>query len=633
VADESDVIRIDLASDISEGERARKKLQEIEQQTKELKSSFEQGNLALARYNQELRNLASQADRARAALDKVDTGRLTGTKRASAKFQIGLAGANIAQDVIQGGPAAGVNNILGLAGNNSVRALGGEMLAAAGGVKVVAAAFGTVAASAGAAFLTIHTGLKDANLGWSDLGSVIDEMLGGAATKSGNVASKALGEVWQVVKDMTGGVSEYWLGWRTATEAVRAHKDEIDRNTASLNAYLKAKKDLAGIKSEDQQAREKAGKLVAKEVADLGGEGGIDAVLDKLAEQEAGPDADKVFTQKGWKKDKDGKDTDEPAWRQMTGRQLAKERLTTELGDVLKGDAPTIESFIGKLRAAGYDASGAVAGSAGVDRKAIAKEAQEKDAQEFKARSEELAKSLQERYTLGAAIGQTPGRARVVGALTKGGVSPEEAEKHADAVLGHLREGYSDAIGKRAAEKGLDPAGAARDLVREADDKKAKADKARADHDESERERARREAIEKAEKLTAGTGLGARTDDALLRAGLKSGGAPGVATKEITDQLKRELVGRGMGEEQAGLAAGAIAGKHAAKLNDDIMESAMNPKQKELAAPQHLANADFARSVESAGAKDSAKLLSNTEAMKEKLTELVRLGNRGARLQ
>ena len=128
--------------------------------------------------------------------------RLTGTERTAAKFQAGLAAANIAQDAIQGGPASTVNNFLGLAGNGKIRALAGEFLEAAGGVKTLAAGFGTVALAAGGAFLVIDGGLKSAKLGWGDLGDVIDEISGNAISGT----FKNLGSAFGSVTDTAGGL-------------------------------------------------------------------------------------------------------------------------------------------------------------------------------------------------------------------------------------------------------------------------------------------------------------------------------------------------------------------------------------------------------------------------------------------
>jgi hypothetical protein len=627
-----DDIQINLSSDVSEGEKARRKLQDIEQQSNDLRSSFEQGRMGLERYNKELRNLEGQAKRAQAALDKIQPAkavRLTGTDRAGAISRAGLLGANTLQDVLQGGPASGINNVLGAANDRGIKALAGEALAAAGGIKVVAGAFGTLAIAAGAAFLTIEGGLKQANLGWQDLDEVIGEVFG---SHSGPIKGTidALGSIYETTVKIGGSVASLIPGWDKATNAVREHKNEIERNSQALKNYQQAQKNLSGFKSEAQQKNEAAGKLFGAATAELGGEKGIDGVLDKLAEHEVkakGQDPNKTVIEKGFKKDKDGNDTSEVAVRRVTLRQLAKERLAQELNDATQGSQRSMDAFTERLAAGGFNAGDVASASAGADMKSIRKEAKDQEEAQRKAQVERSTQGLQERFNVLTAQGQAPQLEGVQRQLERSGLKPEEAARSAEAVLKNLREGFNQEIGKRAQEKGLNFSDAAADFLKEHNETYEREQKAK--HD-----RAVAVASEKASKATAGTGLDSRTDNALIREALKSGGSTGVATQKVAEQLSREFQVKGLSKQDADLAANDMAKKHAAKLGDQINEEAMKPGNRDrdkLDAPQRIASTEFARSVEAAGS-DDAKMANGIESMDAKMKELVDLVRKGPRL-
>jgi hypothetical protein len=139
---------------------------------------------------------------------------------------------------------------------------------------------------------------------------------------------------------------------------------------------------------------------------------------------------------------------------------------------------------------------------------------------------------------------------------------------------------------------------------------------------------ARKDAIDKGEKATAGTGLDARTDDAFLRYALRSGGHGEAAQKALEAGLKREFLGRGMNEEQASIAAKEKAGERASKVADEINGNLASPQ---MHAPQRIGMADFARSVESAGAADAKKQLEQMVSMNRILAEIQTNTRGGAR--
>jgi hypothetical protein len=636
VSEDSEVIKIDLDSDVSGAERATARLQELERETQELRSAFEQGNVSTDRYNQRLKELGREAGTAQRAVDKLadaekkaSGARLTGADRTKAKAQFAFAGANLAQDVIQGGPASGINNILGMAGNGGIKSLAGEFVAAAGGVKVLVGALGTIAVAASAAFLTIDTGLKSAKLGWSDLGDVIDEMAGGGFSETSKVWGDNLGKVWEDVKGITNEVADYWTGWNEATEAVKQHKDEIERSTQALEAYKAAQKDLKGIKSDAQVEAEKVDKLVGNEMANLGGDKGLDAVLDKLAEEQAGRNADKIYKQEYNEKDKDGKETGKVLTRDVTGKELAKEGLTQDFRNATTGgNKAARDILIRRLKESGYDTSGIEAAQQGRDLTAEKKEADRKAktdadhaARDAERKAVELSRPLQDRYNLLTASGQAPDEAGVRRQLERGGSTPEEAKAAAGAVLKNLQEGFADEIRKRSGEKGLDAAGAAKDLLEENADKAKKEQERKDQQAKTEAEKRQRDAGEKADKLTAGTGFDARARTAALGAMLGGGGRE-AAEKRLTEQIRGELEARGMGHDEATRAAADKAKDVYAKTRDDVLTQAMEPK--ELRATQHLGAEDFGRSVESAASDTMKQTLDVNKRMEERLVEIAR---------
>jgi hypothetical protein len=144
-------------------------------------------------------------------------------------------------------------------------------------------------------------------------------------------------------------------------------------------------------------------------------------------------------------------------------------------------------------------------------------------------------------------------------------------------------------------------------------------------------DRQKKEAAEEARRVTAGTGFGARVDTAMLRSSLNSGGAPGVATAQVAEQIERELLARGMGKLDAKNAAKGIAEEHAARLGDDINERVLKGPAP-LDKVQHIGASDFARSVESSGAKDLSKIAGGIEDMKNQFATIIKNQEKGQRL-
>jgi hypothetical protein len=739
MSDEHDQIHIDLASDISEGEAARKKLEQIGDQADAIKPAFDRAREANGRFTSSLTDAEREArrtsaalkdaaasaaalgratasggghdgsnhgnhttyatardtydtalphrrvtdaiekeeagfrklrdamlaheataatdaaaldrlgDRAAAAgrkLDKVHPGRLTGADRAGAMSRAGLLGANMLQDTIQGGnPAFAINNILGAANDKGIKALAGEAVQALGGLRMLAAGFGTVAVAAGAAYLVINHGLKEAKLDWSDFGDVVGNLAPIRAATEATVgfwdaaantqAGQVIAGTWETLGDGVHYVAEVTLGWDEATEAARKHKDEVAAGVKATLEFVEAAKALAGVQSEASKSKQEQGKAVAGELAELGGEGDIGAVADRLADQATQHTA----------KDENGKDRmvtvrkvnekgEDAGTEEITRREAARRQAMIDLHKAQLGDKDALSRLRPQLSRAGYDTTGvdrAAAGDPAADEKfaklddeAIASKDDERKRKKQEKRDREnaadkLGSPLQERFNTLSGSGQTPDREGVKRQLIKGGASEDQAERRADDVLKSLTRGFDEAVRRKAGETGLDAAGAKAAIGKEGQDKaQAEASKL---------------ARDKAEKAMAGTGADGRIDDALMRSALQSGGKTGVASKEVTDKISLELQGKGMSKEDADVAAKDQVDKRAAKLGDDINDEARKPKDRDkLDAPSRIASTDFARSVEGSGASDAKKLLTTTEAMKEKLTDLVRLAQLGPRL-
>lgn len=445
---DQEVIEIIVDAKTQEADKLRASLALVGQKVKDLKDDLNAGRISQASFESGFVALDRQIGKTQGKLSSLEQqirdvgGGLQGATRQSAKFQVGLAAANTLQDVVQGGPASGINNILGLAGNNSARALGAEWLAAAGGIGAVAAGLATVAVVAGTAFLAIDHGLKQAQLDWSDFDEVLSnltpikatgEALSGVVeilTESGAIDAaqtlvSALFPIVEPLKIGAGLLDEYIVGWSSATEAARQHKAEVDRTIQSMREYIEAEKGLKGVQSSQQEESSKRGKLVADQVADLGGADGWKAVVDKLAEdatRTGGNDMVDVPVL-----DKEGKPTGKT--RQVTRREKARQDITSDLYKATQGDKDAQGRVRDRLKGAGYDLKDFDAAAAGRDldkeKKDAAREAEqarkkaesdaeqlrkkteadakhqaEKDARDLERQGDSLAKPLQDRFNL-----------------------------------------------------------------------------------------------------------------------------------------------------------------------------------------------------------------------------------------
>ena len=635
MADESDQIHIDLTTDVSEGEKARKKIEEIGDGVEEASKSFDRARDAQGRFTSGLADAERQARKTaqsyvdvsaaaarahpgatsstyvaanetydldlphktggagfdlareeqgfrkltdamhaheRAAEADADAMRRRGdaakrsinAERAGAISRAGLLGANMAQDVIQGGsPAYAINNILGAANDSGIKALAGEALAAAGGIRVVATALGTVAVAATAAFAIVDEGLESNKLGWSDLGSVIDAMAGNGFSEAARTWGETLGEFRDTLAEVVGGVAEGTVGWNSAAEAVRAHKDEVERDTAALLAYQEAAKKVAGVKSDAQEEAAKFGAKFGKDAAGMDAKG-LPGLIDRLARHQAGARADRLEDVETGELDKDGKPTGKTIKTKKTGAQIAAEAITRDFAAAIDGDKDAQDGIKKRLRALGEDGSD------------LGRRDPDDDGLDHP-REEAYRNKLEEFHEKGRREEQ------------------EEFEALGDGLDHPREEAYRNKLEEFHAA-GREQAG---------------------------------------QRAMKGTGLDKRAEDALLRSALASGGR-GFDVDGVAGAISRELQAKGVDAQVADRLGREKAQEHADRLGDDAVNPATGPgkaaEAEQLRQVQRIGSADFARSVEGAGMDSQKKVAENTTTMREQLAELVRQGGKGARL-
>lgn len=394
---EQDIFEIILAVKDDEAQQAKRTLEQLADAGRQLKADLDAARITNDQYRAGLANLATDASNARTKLSALNDEmrdlarqsggkgpRLEGTDRTAAKAQLGLLTANTLQDMIQGGPASGINNILGALGNGKIRALAGEFVEAAGGATGLASKLGAIGAAALTAFELVDAGLKSAKLEWSDLDDLAANTAPLQATKETLVG---IGEIMgQLAKDYhldaafegaTGAATGYLhslaeavLGWDEATEAARRHKEEVARGVQAARDYIGAVKALASFRSDEQEEKTKRGKLVGEQLADLGKEGGIDAVIDKLARQATAKGGDDKVD--WYNLDEKGQPTGEP--EKITRREKARRELTSDFGKAAQGDAAALDRLRPQLGRAGYDTGKLDAAAQGrdVDKEAAA---------------------------------------------------------------------------------------------------------------------------------------------------------------------------------------------------------------------------------------------------------------------
>jgi hypothetical protein len=313
-------------------------------------------------------------------------------------------------------------------------------------------------------------------------------------------------------------------------------------------------------------------------------------------------------------------------WNKMTGDQRnaiedkvqkEKEQIRKEQGESIDADINAARDDPAKLRRLMEVAPPEIAARlrefqedpTGAKRKA-AKEAQEKadretkQAQDKAAREREqaqdkAARNLQERFNLRSAQGAAPGEADTAAELLRGGVAanPQEAMDLASGVHARLQANYGEALAKRAGEKGLSAEGAAADLAAEATAKQQEKAQEQQEKAAREAEQAQRDRVKQAEDLMSGSSAERRAERGLF-AGWMASGDPEAARRNVTGQYAAELQQRGMGQQDAELAAQELVGKIFGKFGDQVNETMMGPGSTQAKSPQVVAATEWAKAVQ-----------------------------------
>lgn len=284
MATEEDRIRLRVEEDSRAVEEARRRVGALKGELNELQGAMDRGVIGGERYRAEWDRISAAIRRAQQEASKPlpvprpPTGNL---REQLARNAFPLA--NIGQDVAQGGPASAINNLLQPQTVKGIAELGKSLLfnPATAGIIV----------GLGGAFVVLDQGLKSAQLSWSDLDDVVanlgpfrafKETFAGLGQWLAPVAD-GISDVYDAVAGGVNWLADTTVGWNEATEAAKAHREEVERTNAVMAEYAEATKKLKGFKSDDQQDREAKGRAMGQALADMGGAGGIDAVVDKLA--------------------------------------------------------------------------------------------------------------------------------------------------------------------------------------------------------------------------------------------------------------------------------------------------------------------------------------------------------------
>lgn len=242
-------------------------------------------------------------------------------------------------------------------------------------------------------------------------------------------------------------------------------------------------------------------------------------------------------------------------------------------------------------------------------------------------RAKQLAGPLQDRYNRAAAGGQGFDEQRIQEELVKGGLSEDGAGRFAAKVRENLAEAFDEKVRITAGERGLDQDGAKRAMLQESNDKML------ADA---------RKSAEKAEAERRERGLASltRTDEGrgyrnILARSLMTGDTPEKADARASGFLAQQLQGQGMGERDAKLEADRMVGEDSRRMREAMADTQAKfgrlGRDDKPEAPEHIAAADFTNKVESSGADKTNQLQEAGNKLladlKDKMDQLIRKPN------
>jgi uncharacterized protein YukE len=272
--------------------KAQKALKAIEAEQKELNEAFERGAVHSSRYKERMKELTQEQNRYASAIERTVKAEKAMPK-AGGPFYAGRAIASAAQ----GGSAMGIANNLFFASRSAggVGALAKDIAklpVALAGVAAAAPLATTAIVATGGALLLINKGLKDAELGWSDLGRVMANTT--PVKAAGNVLSdfrdavagtqtgQDLAGIWNGIGSIVHDTANLALGWDDATAAAKRYNDEQERLAAMAERAEKAIAKGQQIVVGEQAKAHEAGGRFGEAFASRGGVKGFEGVMEQL---------------------------------------------------------------------------------------------------------------------------------------------------------------------------------------------------------------------------------------------------------------------------------------------------------------------------------------------------------------
>jgi hypothetical protein len=556
---EEEVLKIRVEAEAAELERLRSQMQSLGGDLKNASAQFGNASPQVLKLARDMDTLAAKTLKAEQAIGRAG-GKLSGMARSKAMGQAGIGMANLIQDVAQGGPKAGINNLLGMAGNQGIMSL-------VGGIGGATAALGTMAVVAGGAFLVINSGLKQAQLGWSDFGDVVGNLAPITA------ASEAFAGFYETsglntVVDATGrwihNLANVTLGWDNATAAVKAHNEQLAQVGQKMRDAAEAQKTLAKYQSAEQEQTEERGKKMAQSLAEMGGAGGASGLATEIAQQSLGGRFGEIVKDDPYKDEK-GK----TKYRDISRGAKEIERLMVLMGKVEKGDthaAGTLRQDLAGLKrkpnlgsfdqGRGYEHG---SDEANKEDEAESKRRSAKTKQRIDKLTADSTRNLQRSYDAAAATGRTPDEAALTKQMVGMGVDEDRAKQIVGEVAKNLATEFKERVGKLVADSGGK-------LTQE--QARAKIVKEEADKRRGERDKQLADAKKIADKNTRGMGVDTHAEDAMTR--MTIAGMSAQQQKAVLAQgFAQQQYGK-MSDEDANALGKAFAEEQVAKFGDKM---------------------------------------------------------------
>ena len=601
---DNDPIIIDISSDVTDAETARKALAGVDAEINKLRADMNAGTVTFDHYLDQMDHLTAKKGAINDWFTSA-TSAMKGTAEATAFSGNKLAVFAQGLDDLQYVPEMGLRPIL-----NNVIQLSPALGVAGIAVQTLVSHFGGFAALVGEKHIptaaeqmkelgdkTQRTADEQARLNKltreQAAGKSLDESQTAAAKKVQDAAEKSLKEAEPL--NLRRSIID------RAPDLTKDDPDLADarRKLAENTRYIADKQKLADTSSDEDQ-RLRAGRDLAAAMEHRA------KLQQKVADEEDAAAQRFInsvpFSDYARKRLIEAIDKDADAFG-AAGPKLAADLKLIQEGKDPEEVAKQAEADKKKADKAALDAANKQAGDEAEEGYAAIEAAMEENDK----RREELAKGLQGRFNVAAAAGggdDAVGEDLVRNELAGAGLSQEDVDLYAAGVLDKLQDGYNRELEKRAGKLGTGTAGAADDILAEDGEKRqAEDDKITRERDQmlskarQGAEAAERDRADQLKRQLAGTNVGGTTRDALMRS-LLAGQDPEQAAKRIGDGIASRLVDGGMAKDDARLAADDYVQAQLDKLRDDIGQEAMRgPAGQEMKGPEQRDLASFAASL------------------------------------